>query len=163
MWGVSHLKSPDSPSLSCRQICLPSQLESSNLPGLFHINPSPFSSPLTLVALRNQSHYTLEGHTFSLKMFLCPQLTPFSFLLCARIWSQEETMTSIRNWNGKEKCLASPVSGAVYVPLVTLASHLPITLVCTSLWHYGIISRHAMTGRTPLPLCCCCVGCLCLC
>lgn len=57
-----------------------------------------------------------------------------SLFLCARIWSQEETMTSIRNWSGERKILASPVCGVVCGPLVTLTNQTGLNITLT-LWH----------------------------
>lgn len=57
-----------------------------------------------------------------------------SLFLCARIWSQEETMTSIRNWSGERKILASPVCGVVCGPLVTLTNQNGLNITLT-LWH----------------------------
>lgn len=58
-------------------------------------------------------------------------------------------------------CVFVCVCAVTHVPL-TFFSHSPIMLAWTSLWHCGIISRHALTGSAPSPVCCCCVGCPCL-
>lgn len=77
-------------------------------------------------------------------------------------------MMSIRNWSGKTEkscitfCVWSRVC-ALTLSLITSFSHSPITLAWTSLWHRGKISRHALTTSAPSPVCCCCVGRLCLC
>lgn len=172
------------PSLNCQQIRLPSHLQSSPpicQCSLSQIDPLPISCHPYISGINKSIslHKVQRGINLAsvawislfiilLTVPLFPYLpSPFLLLSYARIWNQEERMMSIRNWSGKQKPFASTVCAVVcwsacvcvyavtHLPF-TFPSHSPIMLAWTSLWHTGIISRHALTGSTPSLVCCCC-------